>query len=67
MAHVVKLYKKQSKEKLKEMFSWCTINCSKEYGKNGTWGTSWWTEHNNTEFHFMDYEDAIMFKLLWYY
>ncbi len=62
--HIVKITNKQSKEKLKEMFSWCSIHCSKDYGKDGSWGTSWWTEHNNTEFHFLNSEDAIMFKLL---
>ncbi len=63
-SHIVKITNKQSREKLKEMFAWCYINCSKDYSKDSSWGTSWWTERNNTEFHFINSEDAILFKLM---
>jgi hypothetical protein len=50
---------------LSDMFNWCSENCSKEYGKDGRWGSSWWTENNNTEFHFVDERDALLFRLRW--
>lgn len=58
-------FKSTVKPNLKEMFEWCATFCSKEYGKDGQWGSSWWTERNNTEFHFIDERDSLMFKLRW--
>lgn len=65
-SHVVKI---SNKKNIKEMFKWCSINCCTDYSYSenlSAWGSSWWTEKSNTEFHFLNEEDAIMFKLNFY-
>lgn len=54
---------KKKSPKAKEMFEWCAVFCSRDGGRDGRWGTSWWTANGNTEFHFIDEYDAMMFLL----
>lgn len=65
MATIVEVAKLKKKDtKLNEMFEWCFENCHLHDGAlKPYWGTSWWTECSNTQFHFKYEDDAIMFKL----
>jgi len=58
MSHIVRIKKTESTASLKEMFQWCSL-----YTSNSAWGTEWWTEKNNTEYHFLDADIALMFLL----
>lgn len=61
--HPVYVDIKTNPHHIEEMFSWCSTNCSKAYGKDGKWGSSWWTEENNTVFYFINERDAVTFAL----
>lgn len=55
-----------TREKFKEMFSWCKENCKRDIDDKSSWGTSWWTSPSSNDgyfFCFTHQHDAMMFRL----